>query len=213
MDGIRRFTALSLFVLCAAIAIPGCVGLPAQLLYVIYGNKAAAEFEGLNSKNIAVVCVSDASAYGPNTLTFAVERQVAALLAKHVPKARVVPQSKVDNWKDQYGWDESDFMQIGRGVGADMVVAIEISSYSLHEGSTMYKGKVTVTTDVYDTKDQSVAFHIGPEDYEFPKSGRPALQLSERDFEAQFLSKFCEHLARRFYEYEKIDGIAEDAGM
>lgn len=212
MDGMRRFLPLGTLVLCVLIAIPGCVGASAQLLYLIYGNKVSAQFEGLNDKKVAVVCVSDASAYGPNTLTFSVERMVAAKLAQNVPGIQVIPQSTVDNWKDQYGWDESDFVQIGRGINADAVVAIEISAYSLHEGSTMYKGQATVTSTVYNVKNQTVAFISGPEDYQFPKSGRPAMQITERQFETAFLEKFCEYLARRFYEYEKTDTIAEDAG-
>lgn len=212
MDGMRRSVLLVLMLLIVGVAIPGCVGASAQLLYLIYGNKIAAQYEGLNGKKVAVVCVSDASAYGPNTLTFTVERIVAEKLSQNVPQIQVIPQSTVDNWKDQYGWDESDFVQIGRGIGADMVVAIEISGYSLHEGSTMYKGQATVTSNVYSVANQSVVFHVGPEDYQFPKSGRPAMQITELQFESMFLQKFCEHLARRFYEYEKTDTIAEDAG-
>ena len=204
MDGKCRFLPHWALGLCALIAIPGCVGASAQLLYLIYGNNVSAQFEGLNGKKVAVVCVSDASAYGPNTLTFSVERLVADKLSQHVPKIQIISQSTVDNWKDQYGWEESDFVQIGRGIGADAVVAIEISAYSLHEGSTMYKGQASVTSTVYNVKNQSVAFHVGPEDYQFPKSGRPAMQITERQFETAFLEKFCEHLARRFYEYENL---------
>jgi hypothetical protein len=213
MDGNRRIIALCGMTIVGAFLIPGCVGIPAQLLYVIYGNKTPAEYAGLKDKKVAVVCVSDASAYGPNSLTYEVERQVAARLLKNVPKITIVPHSAVDNWKDQNGWDETEFVQIGRGVGADAVLAIEVSSYSLHEGQTMYKGHVTVTSTVYDVTQKSIAFRKGPEDYEFPKSGFPSLQQNEREFERYFLDKLCEYLSRRFYEYEKVDGIAEDASM
>ena len=212
MEGIRRFLPHCALVLCALVAIPGCVGASAQLLYLIYGNKISAQFEGLNGKKVAVVCVSDASAFGHNELTMSVERLVASKLQQNVPKIEVIPQSTVDNWKDQYGWDENEFVQIGRGIGADCVVAIEISAYSLHEGSTMYKGQARVSSTVYDVANKSVAFQVNPEDYQFPKSGRPAMHITERQFETAFLEKLCEHLARRFYEYEKTDTIAEDAG-
>ncbi len=213
MEGIRRNLPYFILAIAAAMVIPGCVGIPAQLMYVIYGNKIDAEFAGLAGKKVAVVCVSEASAYGPNTLTSTVERKIVARLSQNISKIHIIPQSTVDNWKDQYGWDESDFAQIGRGVGADAVVAIEISSYSLLDGATMYKGQVAVTTTVFDIKNENVAFQKGPEDYQFPKSGRPAIQLNERDFESIYLEKLCEHLSRRFYDYEKADSIAEDAGM
>ena len=47
----------------------GCIGAMAQLLYVIKGHKSPADFAGLEGKRVAVVVVSDASAYGPDTLT------------------------------------------------------------------------------------------------------------------------------------------------
>lgn len=212
MDGGRRFLPRFALIVAALVLVPGCVGASAQLLYLIYGNKVAAQYEGLNNKKVAVVCVSDASAYGPQMLSLSVERLVGQKLSSNVPGIKLIPQSTVDNWKDQYGWDEMDFVEIGKGVGADAVVAIEISGYSLHDGATMYKGQASVTTRVYNVAGSPVAFYVGPEDYQFPKSGRPVMQMTERQFETVFLEKFCEHLARRFYEHEKLDTIAEDAG-
>jgi hypothetical protein len=213
MDGTGRLWPRLGLLVFALFLVPGCVGVSAQLLHLIYGNKVAAQYEGLNDKKVAVVCVSDASAYGPNNLTYTIERLVAQRLAANVPGIKMIPQSTVDNWKDQYGWDENDFVQIGKGIGADRVVAIEIAGYTLHDGPTMYKGQAAVTSSVYDINNQTVAFHAGPEDYQFPKSGRPAMHITERQFEEAFLTKFCEYLARRFYEHEKVDTIAEDAGL
>jgi hypothetical protein len=213
MDGNRRIFGIGVIAVGAALVCSGCMGLPAQILYVIYGHKVSAEYEGLNGKKVAVICVSDASAYGPSTLTFTVERMVAANLGKNVPRIQVIPQTTVDDWKDQFGWDEADFVQIGRGVGADAVLAIEITSYSLHEGSTMYKGKVTVMSTVYDVKDQAIGYRKGPETYEFPKSGHPSLHLSEREFENSYLTKLCQHLAERFYEHDRLESVAEDAAF
>lgn len=212
MEGARYKIPHLALVVCAFLFVPGCIGASAQLLYLIYGNKVAAQYEGLANQKVAVVCVSDSSAYGPNALSFSVERNVANKLAQNVPGIKLIPQSTVDNWKDQYGWEENDFVEIGKGVGADAVVLIEISAYSLHDGSTMYKGQSTVTTRVYNVTGSPVAFYVGPEDYQFPKSGRPIMQMTERQFETIFLEKLCEHLARRFYEHDKVDTIAEDAG-
>ena len=48
----------------------GCVGALSQLIYTIRGHDEEPAFPGLNDKRVAVVCVSDASAYGPDTLTY-----------------------------------------------------------------------------------------------------------------------------------------------
>lgn len=210
MDG--RFKIVILLTMSFTLGTLGCVGGAAQLLYVLKGQKVAAEFKGLQGKKVAVVCVSDASAYGPNTLTYSVEHRVADLLRQNVKKIEMIPRQTVDQWKDQYGWDETNYYEIGRGVGADLVVAIEIASYTLHDGQTMYKGHTTVGTTVFDIQSGDVVFHRGPEEFVFPKSGRPAMQNNDRQFEQAYLHKLCSFLARRFYPYEHKDIIAEDAG-
>ena len=97
-------------------------------------------------------------------------------------------------------------------MNADMVLVIEVSSYSLYEGSTMYKGRSNLTSTVYDlTKGGQVIFTKGPEDYVFPSQGVPALQTSERNFESMYLAKLTQFLSRRFYPHEKLDDFADDA--
>jgi hypothetical protein len=55
-------------------------------------------------------------------------------------------------------------------------------------------------------------FHRGPEEYTFPKAGRPSIQNNDRVFETAYLDKLCDFLARRFYDFDKKETIAEDAG-
>ena len=43
---------------------------------------------------------------------------------------------------------ELDFATLGKGVDADLVVAIEIDSFRLYDGQTMYKGRAKLSTTV-----------------------------------------------------------------
>ena len=210
MDGNRVRVWAGMFLLVSLAG--GCVGIPTQLMWVLYGQKVAAEFNGLEGKTVAVVCVSDASAYGPTNLTYTVERQISERLKTNVKKVVVIPQTKVNDWKDNNAWNEENFYQLGKGVEADVVLAIEVSNYSLYDGQTMYKGRATVASTVYDMEKGDVVFRRGPEEYTFPKSGRPSIQNNDRQFEEYYLTKLCEHLARRFYEFDKKEMFAEDAG-
>jgi len=65
----NRRTSVLLLLASALLVFPGC-GAMAQLMYVLKGHNVPAEFQGLEGKKIAVVCVSDASAYGPDPLTY-----------------------------------------------------------------------------------------------------------------------------------------------
>jgi hypothetical protein len=196
------------------ISFSGCIGAMTQLAYVIKGYDTPAAYDGLEGKRVAVVCVSDASAYGPDPLTYTVAKALGIKLAQGVKKIEVVPHAEIENWIDQNGWDEASFSTLGAGVKADRVIAIEIGGYSIHEGSTIFKGQCELTVSVYDLegeKGAKVAYGFGPEEYAFPKNGRPSIQSSDRQFEAFYLSRLTQRIANHFVKHDHLDSYAEDA--
>ena len=209
----RRYVVVICLCLTVAIASSvGCAGHIAQLIYIIKGNKIPADYKGLEGKKVAVVCVTDAQSYGGDELSMQVCRGVSLKLAQNVKKIEVVPPYKVEELIDRNGFDGSDFTMIGDELGADLVLAIELRSYSLHEGQTMFKGRSEMTATVFDiSKSGQVDYVVGPEQYSFPENGRPATHTNERQFELIYLAKLTEHITRNFYPYEKADTIAEDA--
>jgi len=123
----------------------------AQMIYTLKGHAVEPDFDGLNGKRVAVVVVSDASAYGPDTLTYTVAQAIGIRLTNGLDKgSQVIAPAKIENWIDNNGWNETEYVELGKGVDADMVLAIEIASYSLTEGSTLFKGRCDVTLTVYD---------------------------------------------------------------
>ena len=195
----------------ALLVFPGC-GAMAQLMYVLKGHNVEAEFQGLEGKKIAVVCVSDASAYGPDPLTYSVSNALSVKLARGLKDSTVVPVTKIEEWIDTNGWDERDFVALGKGVDVDAVVAVDIASYSIHDGATLFKGRADVTATVYNIeKEGQVDHHYGPKIFEYPKSGRPAIQTTDRQFEAMYLGQLVIHLSNQFCEHDRLDSIATDA--
>jgi hypothetical protein len=162
------------------------------------------------------LCVSDVSAYGPDNLSYTVSRAIGIKLAQGVKKIKLVPSSKVESWIDQNGWDELDFEGLAKGIGADRVIAVELASYSIKDGATMYKGRSDVTVTVYDLDEPGspkVAYGFGPQEFEFPKNGRPAIQTSDRKFEAFYLSQLTQHITNHFVEHDRLESVAVDAMM
>ena len=201
--------ALALVVLVAS---TGCIGAISQLIYVVKGTMVEPAYAGLEDSTVAVVCVSDASAYGPDMLTTTVAQAVAMKMHRTGKDINVIPATKVNDWIDRNGWDESDFVKLGEGVGAQKVVAIEIGAYSIHEGSTLYKGRTDLSVTVYDLENDGIIdFMYGPTEYSFPKNGRPAIQTSDRQFEAFFLANLTETIAQQFCAYDRVDQVARDA--
>lgn len=207
---IRCFIVLALA--AGLLTLPGCVGFLAQMIYTFKGHEVQPDFDGLNGKRVAVVCVSDASAYGPDTLTYTVSQAVGILLANGLDEnSQVIAPSRIEAWIDDNGWNETEYVELGKGVEADMVVAIEIASYSLKEGSTLFKGQSDVTVTVYDIeKDGQVPYSSTPNHFVFPRNGRPAIQTSEREFEAFYLSRLTTMIANHFIAHDKLETFAED---
>ena len=190
----------------------GC-GAVAQMMYVIKGHEDPPEFAGLEEQRVAVVCVSDASAFGPDKLTTAISNVVGLKLESNGRKIDVLPQADIQQWIDQNGWDETDFVSLAKGVTADKILAIDLDSYSIHEGRTIFKGRSELTAKVIDVATGKVEFIHGPELFEFPKNGRPAIQMTDRQFESIYLAKLTDRIAKRFYKHDRLESVADDASM
>ena len=198
----------------ATLSSGGCVGMTAQLLNVIRGGpKVKAEFAGLRAKRVAVVCISNGSVYGLSSAERMLERQVASILQQNVKDIDVIAQDEVIDWIDSHDWDQSDYREIGRGVKADMVLAIDLADFRLHQGRTLYRGQADVVVTVYDMADGGgIAFRKEIHDYTFPRNGpRPTTEMSEGRFRHLFVGILAHEIAKYFYDYHLEDDFATDA--
>ena len=129
-----------------------------------------------------------------------------------MPHIDVVDQDEVSDWLDKNDWDESDFVEIGRGVTADMLVAVDIDSFRLHESTTLFKGRAAITTTVYDIKrGGKEVFRTTDHEFTFPTS-HPVHETatSARSFERIFIQVLSEHVAKNFYDYNLQEDFARD---
>ena len=197
------------------LGVPGCVGLAAQIMYVIKGDKVDPEFEELEGKRVAVVCVANRSAYGSGGEADALARMVAVVLQKEVDDIEIVSHTEINNWKDTADWDEIDYRAVGRGVKAEMLIAIDVKSLSYYDGQTLYKGRADLTVTVYDmSKGGNIAWSKEMPDFQFPQhGGRPVTDMAETKFQKDFLALLAKDIARCFYAYDRIEKVSMDAAM
>ncbi len=182
-----------------------------HLLYVVRGATIPAAYDGLVGKRVAVVCVSPNDDYGPGSNAVMLSRQVEGLLRARVKDIKVVPHSEVANWIDRNNW-QYDYLQIGRGVKADCVLAIDLMRFSLHEGSTLYKGHADAEISVFDMSlNGSKVYHTVLEDFTFPARGaQPVTDISESKFKRAFIRVLAENIVRNFHEYDIQEDVASD---
>lgn len=207
---IRKLICLFLMIVCLSPTV-GCVGLLANFLNVMGAGLMPPAFAGLEEKKVAVVCVSNSQLFGPTSTSMELGNRINRLLASKVKDINIVPSQRIEDWIDQNGWDMIDFVAVGRGVEADMVVAVDVDSFSLHDGATMFKGRSTVHLVVYDTHSGAEVFSTSPPQIEFPTTaGVPATSTSKREFRRMFLDVVAGRLARNFYAFDINEDVASD---
>lgn len=195
--------------------VTGCVGTLANLINVAHGNLVSASYTGLKEKTIAVVCVSNSEAFGPTTASIQLARQVGKLIEANVDKSKVIDHQRIADWIDRNDWDYMNYPEVGRGVEAEMVVAIDLDSFSLNDGKTLYRGRADVKVVVYDMKDGGKeVFSFSPTQITFPEnSGYHATDMTEEAFRRQFIAVLASKIARQFFSYDAKEDFARDASV
>jgi hypothetical protein len=204
---------LAMGVALLASMLPACTGcgLMVNLIHAGWGHMVPPEFEGLAGHRVAVVCVSNTASYGPRPVAEMVARQVSQLLAKNVRDIEMIDQQTIEQWSDENDWNQVNYLEIGNGVGAEKLVAIDLVSFRLHEGQTMYKGRAEVEIKVYDLGDSSVAFQRSLPEIKFPhNAGQHTTDISEKDFRNRFVEVVAHRISRHFYPYDFKDDFARD---
>lgn len=189
----------------------GCAKVLATAVYLVKGTNVPAEYDGLEGKRVAVVCRQLASLqYRNSTVPRDLAARVGALLQQNVRKIDVIDQQEVAEWTDENSWEE--FTEIGKALEADMVVAIELESFKLHQGQTLYQGQANVQIRVYDVADGKVVFEKIPRPSVYPpNSAIPASEKQEAQFRREYVGVLADEIARHFYEHDSRATFAIDS--
>ena len=196
---------LSWLFIVGVLGIAGCSTLP-LIAYIAGGSINPAEFGGLEASRVAVICVSDDSSYGGGSESNVLAREISKILAEEVPDIEIVSRSEIADWIDRKGWDEIDYREVGRGVKADRIVAVDLSGFRLREGTTLLKGRADLTVTVFDmTNGGKDVFQKEIIDFKFPANGPFAADISEAKFSQIYLKVLARNVAHFFHEFDSID--------
>ncbi len=202
-----------LIVVLLSMAASGGCGLLSGMLYAVRGEKVPAEYAEFKNKKVAVVAVSDTSPYRDDDVAARMlARQVSETLQTEVKKIELIDEDEIDKWRDSHGWDNTDYAALGKGVGADQVLVIEIADMRLRDGATLYKGRAAVTTTVYDVATGKRPFRRHLEEFTYPvTTGQYTSETTEPRFRRTFIMMLAQRVSRYFYDYNYEDTFALDA--
>lgn len=202
---------LAVLMLCGLSSV-GCINLAANLIHAIRGNDRPAEYKGLEGKRVAVVVGTD-SGLGSDAVSSALTSHIQALLNMKIKKIDVVSKHEVENWFDANGWNDSDYVAIGKGVNADNVLAVDVLNLTLQNGATLYRGQCDITVSVYDIKeDGKILYRKQIPEFAFPSLGGMAItDTSESKFRARYLELVAATVGGLFYGVDPTLDVALDA--
>lgn len=207
---------LALFLMCATVSSSGCLArFAAHMLNAGMGNMVPAKFDGLAEKRVAIITVSGSSSFGPTSAAELVARKVESKLRENISEIDLVSYQEIADWMDRNDWNGIDYQEVGEAVGADLVVAIDLQSFSLYDGKTLYRGKCDASLTVYDVKNAGeILYEDVPPQIIFPvAAGLHTTDTSEREFRRWFIDHVSNRLARNFYPYDAAVDFASDTSV
>jgi hypothetical protein len=186
----------------------GCIGVTNWLIWGWRGIPVPAEYDQLEEKRVAIVCVTRSSSFEPGGTTGKIARRVAQLMNEKIKGIDVVDMEEVADWIDRNDWNRMDYRVIGRGVKSDVVLAIEFESLSFQDNSSTVKGRADFKVKVYDMASGNVVFSREVPEHVFPSQG-PA-SVSPRKFEQIYTERLATHIAQYFYDHDFTEDFGND---
>lgn len=208
--GFWRWTGLFACLWLAAAG--GCAGPLFTAMYLLKGNNTPAEFDELKDKRVLVVCrplvqLEYSAGFAPDQIA----EQIGNQLKLNYRKIEVIDQQEVAEWTDEHRWNE--YTEIGRGLEAEMVVAVDLEDFRLYQGQTLYQGQATIHVRVFDmTQNGAVVYEKElPRLVYPPNTGIDTSSRTEDEFRRQFILVVADEVGRYFYPHDPHRSIAVDS--
>ncbi len=206
----RWTSSVAALLLCA---LAGCTPFATVYWVLKDGNTAPPEYSGLKNKRVAVVCRGN-SRNEFRRLEATVPQQIGqkvshAIKNKLRRKVRMISPEKIEQYTDEHEWD--DFAEVGHGLNADRVVAIDIEKLSVRNSGTLHEASTTIIVTVYDMeRDGEQAFEKVFE-INFPTEGGAASvsDMSERQFIGFLVNYISRNIGELFYDHNPRASFAD----
>ncbi len=171
------------------------------------GVPVKAQYSGLKKQSVAIVVYEDASTmFSYPQAQQEVSAFVAASLAKHLPKARILDYHLVLNYQNANpNWEVLPIKTIGEHFSVTRVVYIELLNYTVHSQKTNYvlQGHISAHVAVYNMKipGDGEVFHTNI-DAVWPSAGPlPGYNTDANTVRMNTLQRFSTELAHCFYNW------------
>jgi hypothetical protein len=199
--------------LCMLSVNTGCIAFMANMVRVIKGNDAPAEFDELKEKRVAVIASTPAG-LNADASGIIIASHVHTLIATNVKKVQMVNQEEVSRIISDQPASQREMSVLGSRLGADFLVLVNLDNLRLREGQTLYKGSSNMSVTVYNIeKGSSPVFRKSFPEVIYPQTGMPVTDVDEATFQRFYLAEVASRAARIFYPYDPSVDFAKDAAV
>jgi len=189
----------------------GCIQFAANLMHVVSGPQVPAEFKGLEGKKVAVVAY-DESGICSEEATIRLAGNLRGILAGKLPKSTFVTHEDIESWLYGKSAREQDFVDIGKGVKADYLIAVEVLNLKLKDGPTLFRGRSDIGVTVWDINASKIAYRKMLPEYTYPiMAGQATTETDEDKFRRVYLMNVADKIGRYFYAHDFGEDVAIDA--
>lgn len=190
----------------------GCANWIAGAMWLVKGTNRSAECNALKGKRVVVVCRPPAEmefsdgAVGSKELAIA----VGELLNKNVKKIKVVDYRDVDDWTDEHTWQE--YTEIGEALEADMIVGVDLETFHIYAGQTLYQGTAAISLTVYDMNDNGKAIYEKMLQVKYPPNAPQSRDSKPpQQFRREFVGILARQVGKLFHDYDSFEDYAIDS--
>lgn len=170
------------------------------------------KYDGLAKSTVAIITVTDNSQYTNDPAARTLSRRVGEELTVNVKDVNLVREDLIEQYRDVHGYDSVDYREVGKEVGADKVLVIELTDLNLRDGMTLFRGRADVFLQVVDVTTGNTEFKTSIDQYTFPKStGQHSSETTEDRFRKLYLRVLAGEIARTFYAFDATELIAMDS--
>jgi hypothetical protein len=208
-QSVDRGWAAALGALLLLLSCGGCIGVANWILWGIKGEKVPAQYTGLRNQRVAIVCATANSPFEPGGVTGMIARQVAEILQREVKGISIVPLEDVADWIDRNDWASMDYREVGRGVKANKVLAVEFERLSFQDGPTTVRGRADFSVSVFDVASGQREFHREVPEHIYPTQAPST--MSPRQFQLLYIRQLANHIAEYFYDHDFTQKFGLDA--
>ena len=209
---IRRGIALLVVLAVAVLPAVGCQSLMFTVAYLWKGTDVPPEFDGLKGKHVAVVCRPLPSLqYSNSNVGRDLAGQVTQLLQQNVPKIKTIDQRKIAKWTDENRWEE--YTEVGKAMKADVVVGIDLESFSLYQGANALPGQGQCHGPGLRLQERQIAVREEHAAVGLPAEHRPfpPRSMTEPEFRRKFMLVLADQIGRHFYAHDPHADLAQDS--